>query len=255
MAVAGTFYPNDPQQLNRLLDEYFGAEVEDRQDAVAIIGPHAGLVYSGPIAGSAYNSARSAIEQAERIVLIGPSHRVGFHGVALSGYRWFESPIGALEIDQEAYDILKDMPGFTVREDAHALEHGLEVHLPFIQRVAKATAKLVPLVVGQVDDDQLAAGLDAIIDETTFVIISSDLSHFHDYETARRLDAQTSQAIQEKRPDDIDGKGACGAAAIRGYLHTAASSNLGVEIVDLRNSGDTAGGKDRVVGYGAYVFR
>ena len=256
MAVAGTFYPSDPQELGAAVDGFVAqARVEAFPDAVAAIAPHAGYVYSGPIAGSAYRSIEAPLNEVSRVVLIGPSHRVAFHGIALSGYAAFQSPLGVVPIDQPTYTRLRELPFVMVKEEAHAQEHGLEVHLPFLQRVIKSDFALVPMVVGQATPDQVAAAIEAACEgQKTFVLISSDLSHFLDYATAQAKDTQTTEAIVAADLSGIAPDGACGAAAIRGYLATQGAANQRVEVLDLRNSGDTAGGRDRVVGYGAYVF-
>ncbi|MBI3570916.1 MAG: AmmeMemoRadiSam system protein B [Gammaproteobacteria bacterium] len=253
-AVAGLFYPDDPQALRGMLADYLGAV--HAKDAVpkAIIAPHAGYIYSGPVAASAYARVKPARGRVTRVVLFGPAHRVGFHGLALSSADYFLTPLGRIAVDQEAVKKISDLPQVYVMDAAHAQEHSLEVHLPFLQEVL-GEFSLVPLVVGDAEPGEVAEVFDLLWGgPETLIVISSDLSHYHDYKTAQRLDQATSQAIEQLRIEDIRYDDACGRNPVNGLLHVARRRGLKARTVDLRNSGDTAGSHDRVVGYGAYVF-
>ena len=221
----------------------------------AVIAPHAGYVYSGPIAASACARFAPAREIIKRVVLIGPSHRVPFKGLATTSAEAFATPLGAVPVDTVAiHDLCSRLPQVCVLDEAHAHEHSLEVELPFLQ-VVLADFKIVPLAVGDANDEQVAEVIEALWggDETRFVI-SSDLSHYHDYATAQELDAATARAIEALRPQDIGGEQACGRSPVCGLLRAAQKRGLRAHSVDLRNSGDTAGSRNEVVGYGAFVF-
>ncbi len=251
-AVAGQFYPENPAELEKMVIALLNGVDNISPPAKAIIAPHAGLVYSGPIAATVYASLLADKERISRVVLLGPSHRVYLEGLALSSADYYETPLGKIEIDQDAYGSVRDLPQVSVSDAAHAQEHSLEVHLPFLQLVLDHF-KLVPIVVGEASAEEVAEVLEILWgDENTQIIISSDLSHFHDYETAKQLDLSTSKAIENLQLEAIGSQQACGCMPMRGLLQIAKNKNLKVKTLDLRNSGDTAGTKDRVVGYGAY---
>ncbi len=255
-AVAGTFYPGEPAALAAEVASYLAAASVPRERArapKAIIAPHAGYMYSGPIAGSAYACIAAMAGRVRRVVLAGPAHRVHVRGVAVPAAREFETPLGAVPLDAEAIEAARAFPFVEVSDRAHALEHSLEVHLPFLQ-AALGRFRLVPLLVGDAEPGEMAALLEALWGgEETLVVVSSDLSHYLPYESARRRDGGTARAIlgldARLVPED-----ACGAAPINGLLELARTRGLEAELVDLRNSGDTAGSHDRVVGYGAFAF-
>ncbi|HLE93658.1 MAG TPA: AmmeMemoRadiSam system protein B, partial [Sulfuricaulis sp.] len=189
-----------------------------------------------------------------RVVLLGPAHRVGFHGLALSSADYFLTPLGRVPVDQEAVEKISRLPQVHEMDAAHAQEHSLEVHLPFLQEVL-GEFNLVPLAVGDAEPGEVAEVLELLWGGSeTLIVISSDLSHYHDYKTAQKLDRATSQAIEQLRPEDIQYDHACGRNPVNGLLHMARKRGLKAKTVDLRNSGDTAGTQDRVVGYGAYIF-
>lgn len=261
-AVAGLFYPDEPQALRRAVEGYLHvAESREAPDDTraaehikAIIAPHAGYIYSAPIAAAVYARLRPLAGRVRRVVLLGPSHRVPFTGLALPDVDAFATPLGTVALDAEAMAEIVDMPQVQVLNAAHIGEHSLEVHLPFLQ-VVLGEFSLVPLVVGDAEPATVAAVLSRLWggDETLFVI-SSDLSHYHDYATAQRLDAATSKAIEQLRPQDIGYDDACGRDPVNGLLYLARERGLHAHTLDLRNSGDTAGGRGQVVGYGAYLF-
>jgi len=251
-AVSGKFYPANPAELEQMVKSLLNGVHDIPPPAKAIIAPHAGLVYSGPIAATVYASLFADKGKISRVILLGPSHRVYLKGLALSSADYYETPLGKIEIDQDAYDTVRNLPQVTVADAAHAQEHSLEVHLPFLQLVLDQF-KLVPIVVGESSPEEVAEVLDVLWgDEDTLIIISSDLSHFHDYETAQQLDLSTSKAIENLQLESIGSQQACGCMPMRGLLQIAKNKHLKVKTLDLRNSGDTAGTKDRVVGYGAY---
>lgn len=253
-AVAGLFYPDDPRELHAMVRDFLGAVHATGTVPKAIIAPHAGYIYSGPIAASAYARIQPARGRITRVVLLGPAHRVGFRGLALSSADCFQTPLGRITVDQEAVKKISALPQVHVMDAAHMQEHSLEVHLPFLQE-ALGEFSLVPLVVGDAEPNDVAEVLDTLWGgPETLIVISSDLSHYHDYETAQKQDRATSQAIEQLRPDDIEYDSACGRNPVNGLLHVARRLGLKAKTVDLRNSGDTAGDRARVVGYGAYVF-
>ena len=253
-AVAGLFYPDDPDELHRMVDRYLSEVRSDAGVPKAVIAPHAGYIYSGPVAASAYARLRPARGKISRVVLLGPAHRVGFTGLALHSAQAFTTPLGNVPIDNEAIKLVRDLPQIRVYDAAHAQEHSLEVHLPFLQETLEVF-KLVPLVVGDAEPRDVAEVLDRLWGGAeTLIVISSDLSHYHDYATAQRLDRATSRAIEDLRYEDIKYDDACGRNPINGLLYTARRRGLKGSTVDLRNSGDTAGPRHQVVGYGAYVF-
>jgi len=244
-AVAGMFYPADPDGLRRMVNEFLAAvPARDGTSPKAIIAPHAGYIYSGPIAASAYACVRP--EAIRRVVLLGPSHRVSLNGAAASSASAWHTPLGDVPVEAPA--------GFAVIDAAHTQEHCLEVQLPFLQ-VVLGEFTLIPLVVGRAAKEEIADILASLWGGAeTLIVISSDLSHYEDYETAGRMDSAASQAIVNLDPCGLDENSACGRVPIRGLLHLAKQKGMRAEQVDLRNSGDTAGSHDQVVGYGAYTF-
>lgn len=254
-AVAGLFYPADPRALRETVADFLAAAPAVATSAPkAIIVPHAGYVYSGPVAAAAYACLRPVRGRVTRVVLLGPSHRVSFDGLALTGADSYMTPLGCVPIDAEAAAKLADLPQVRVLDAAHAQEHSLEVQLPFLQEVLGEFV-LVPLVVGEATPKEVGEVLERLWGgPETLIVISSDLSHYHDYATAQTRDRATARAIEALRYEDIGYEDACGRNPVNGLLYVARRRGLHVRTVDLRNSGDTAGARDRVVGYGAYVL-
>jgi hypothetical protein len=255
-AVAGMFYPGEQTTLAR---ELLGMLDETRDAPLvpgfpkALIVPHAGYIYSGHVAAHAFALLRPAMGIVKRVVLMGPCHRVAVRGLALPEATAFETPLGRVEVDEAAVAALKGLPQVSINAATHAHEHSLEVQLPFLQQVLKGF-KVVPLVVGQATRAEVAAVLDRLWGgPETLIVISSDLSHYHPYDTARAIDRKTVQAIVGFRTD-IDHAQACGATPMTGFLETAQRRGMTPELLDARNSGDTAGGRDRVVGYASFAF-
>ena len=218
-----------------------------------LIAPHAGYIYSGPIAASAYRLLVPLKNTISRVVILGPAHRIAFRGIALSGATHFQTPLGIVALDTALLAVLEKLPYVSVIPSAHAQEHSLEVHLPFLQSIL-SEFQLVPLLVGDAEVDEVKQILEICCKDTdTLVIISTDLSHYQDYMHAKKLDDATSQAIITQNLQTLDSLHACGFRPLRGALEFARQHDLRVKKLDQRNSGDTAGSKDRVVGYGAYV--
>ncbi|MDD2737431.1 MAG: AmmeMemoRadiSam system protein B [Methylomonas lenta] len=252
-AVSGSFYPANPVTLQHMLSDFLEQADSHTRPPKAIIVPHAGYIYSGPIAASAYARLKSVRDSISRVVLIGPSHRVAFQGLAVSNADTFTTPLGSIPIDKAAIQQLQNLPFVGYLEQAHALEHSLEVHLPFLQQ-SLTDFKLVPIVAGNASPDQVSQVIDTLWGgDETLIVISSDLSHYHDYLTAQRLDRQTSDLIEQLNYQNLSSEAACGKVPVSGLLKSLQEKSLSIKTIDLRNSGDTAGDKTRVVGYGAYV--
>src|SRR5688572_23925758 len=253
-AVAGLFYPGERDSLSRTVSTLLsGAKASAPHVPKALIAPHAGYVYSGPIAANAYALLAPARDTIKRVVLLGPTHRVAVRGLALPAVSRFATPLGTVEIDAEAVARLRGLPQVVVSDEAHALEHSLEVHVPFLQTVL-ADFRLVPLAVGHANADEVAAVLDVLWGgPETLIVVSSDLSHYLGYAQAQGIDRATCEAILALRTD-IDHEHACGATPVTGLTLAAQRKGLRPELIDLRNSGDTAGDKSRVVGYASFAF-
>jgi AmmeMemoRadiSam system protein B len=254
-AVAGVFYPDDPDELRQQVHAYLSAANAGRIDTPkALIAPHAGYIYSGPVAANAYAQLGAIAERIRRVVILAPSHHVGFRGIAVSSADLFQTPLGMLEVDKMAVAQVRELPQVHPLDDAFEHEHSLEVQLPFLQEILE-DFRIVPLVVGDAEPADVEQVLEALWGgDETLIVISSDLSHYNDYETAREMDKETSEAIENLQPGDISFHQACGRIPVNGLLMAARQHQLQATTVDLRNSGDTAGSKDRVVGYGAYVL-
>ena len=250
------FYPAESRELAQSLAQMLGAAAHDAPERAvpkALIAPHAGYIYSGPIAASVYALLAPARRSITRVVLLGPTHRVAVRGLALPGCKAFATPLGTVEIDAAAVDMLRKLPQVKESPQAHALEHSLEVHVPFLQTVFEKFT-LVPLAVGNATAQEVAAVLDALWGGAeTLIVVSSDLSHYLSYGDAQAVDRATAKAILALAPD-ISHEQACGATPVTGLTQVARTRGLKPELIDLRNSGDTAGDKSRVVGYGAFAF-
>ncbi len=252
-AVAGMFYPGEADKLAHTVAALLQEAHAEGPAPAAIIAPHAGYVYSGPVAARAYARLAPLKGTVRRVVLIGPAHRLFFHGIAAPSAETFETPLGTIPVDREAIARLVAQPNVAENDAAFAGEHCLEVHLPFLQTVL-GEFSLIPLIAGQAGGKDVADLLELLwTGPDTLPVISSDLSHYHDYETARRRDADTARAIEALAGERLDYDDACGRTPIAGLLQVARARGLRAETVDLRNSGDTAGPKGEVVGYGAWV--
>jgi MEMO1 family protein len=252
-AVAGMFYPAERAILNQDIQRLLASASAGPMRPKAIIAPHAGYVYSGPVAATAYTLLEPLRQVIRRVVLLGPVHRVWVQRLALPAVNAFETPLGLVELDEAAMAELLRLPQVEVNEGAHAWEHSLEVQVPFLQTVLE-TFKLIPLAVGGASPEEVREVLDLLWGgEETLIVVSSDLSHYLPYGEARRTDQSTAQAILDLRSDLI-GEQACGAHPINGLLLAARKRRLAPHLLDLRNSGDTAGDKSQVVGYAAFAF-
>jgi AmmeMemoRadiSam system protein B len=254
-AVAGMFYPSDSVELSAevraLLED--AVPSDSARLPKALIVPHAGYVYSGPVAASAYARLAPLAGRIRRVVLLGPVHRVPVQGLALPRAAAFTTPLGEVQLDSEAMALLSGLPQVTLSDAAHAPEHSLEVHLPFLQTVL-GDFRLLPLAVGNASAEQVAGVLERVWGgEETLIVISSDLSHFLPYDVEQRVERETVEHILALHPD-LDHEQACGATPVNGLLAFAGRHALQAELLDLRNSGDTAGDKARVVGYAAIAF-
>jgi len=268
-AVAGKFYPADPGTLRQDLKQYLNdaspmsrtsTETKTKQ-IKAIIAPHAGYRYSGPVAANAYRYVQSLRGKIKRVVLIGPAHRVSVTGLATTSASAFDTPIGPVPVDLDVSSDLTHLPGVHIHDAAHAPEHGLEVHLPFLihtlrsgDTIESVGFSILPLLFGDTDRELIAEVLDPFLDEgATLIVISSDLSHYNDYDTAKKMDRQTADSILNKDIDAITPDRACGHAAIQGLLGCAIHRGLEIDEVGLRNSGDTTVSYEQVVGYGSFI--
>ncbi len=263
-AVAGMFYPGEKRELQSTVESLLrDAEAEEAAAGPggpggpapkAIVAPHAGYPFSGPLAARAYARLEGLKGTVERVVLLGPSHRVPFRGLALTGRAAYRTPLGDVPLDTEGMDRLRDLPGVQELDSAHAREHSLEVHVPFLQEVL-GDFKLLPVVCGGADAETVAAALDAVWGgPETLIVVSTDLTHFLDYDTARHWDEKTARAVEHYDPEAIGDEQACGRVPLKGLLVAAERRGLSVDRIGLCSSGDTRGPRDQVVGYGAWAF-
>lgn len=252
--VAGMFYPSDAAELEAQVKRYLDEAKTDLLSPKAMIVPHAGYIYSGQVAARAYATLLNRQQPINRVVVIGPSHRVAFEGIAMSTMDSFETPLGAIPVAQRAFAALADLSGVIADDLPHSQEHCVEVQLPFLQFVL-GQFELLPLVVGRSSAGQVAAVMELLwSDPETLFVISSDLSHYHDYQNASVRDRNTTHYIEALEGANLNSEDACGYIPMQGLLQIAQKKHLEEQTLVVRNSGDTAGSKDRVVGYGAYVF-
>lgn len=253
-SVAGMFYPADPTELGQDIQALLAQSGRTRTLPKALIAPHAGYVYSGPVAAKAYAHLRPLADRVRRVLVLAPAHRLPFRGLAVSGAARFRTPLGDVPVDRAAVAQALRFPQVRELDAAFQGEHALEVQLPFLQQTL-GEFSLVPFVVGDADGAEVAEVIEALWGgDETLIVVSSDLSHYLDYATAKTRDQATTQAIEALDPSRIGYHDACGRTPVQGLLLAARHHGLQAETVDLRNSGDTAGSKDRVVGYGAYLF-
>lgn len=259
-AVAGLFYPADGLELQSTVDDLLEQAAVDAPETLpttirAIIAPHAGYIYSGAIAAAAYRQLSDIQQQVKRVAVIGPSHRIALNGLAVPDTDYFSTPLGRIPLDKDTIAQILHHPQVCQSNLAHGQEHSLEVQLPFLQRLL-GDFLLIPIVVGETSGETVADVINELLSgsEDLLIVISSDLSHYHDYATAQSLDNRTSAAIEILQGDRIGYNDACGCNPIKGLLRVARQRGWHAHTIDLRNSGDTAGDKSRVVGYGAYIF-
>ncbi|MCX4025677.1 AmmeMemoRadiSam system protein B [Endozoicomonas sp. SM1973] len=253
-AVAGMFYPESPQDLGNTVKSLLAIDDPITMVPKVLIVPHAGYIYSGTVAAKAYHLLEPLKNTIQRVVMFGPSHRVPFTGLALPAAEAFNTPLGMINIDKIAIEQAAQLEDVQILDIAHTHEHCLEVQLPFLQTML-ASFKLIPFVVGHASAESVANVIEQFWGgPETLIVISSDLSHYHPYQEAKTIDAATTEKI--KLLDyHLHGEEACGCKPINGILLTAKRKGLEVTTLDTRNSGDTAGPKDTVVGYGAYALR
>ena len=253
-AIAGQFYTADATTLSNQLDSFLNnVPTNELQPPKAIIAPHAGYIYSGPCAAHAYASIIANADKIKRVILLGPCHRVAIQGIATTSADFWQTPLGNVPIDRGAIEILNQLPFVNENDDAHAMEHSLEIHLPFLQKTLNDFT-LIPLAVGQCSNLDIAHLLaDIWGGEETLIVVSTDLSHFHDYDTAQAMDNRTAKAIESFDWQSVGREDACGRIPMSGLLTYAKNNSMQIKRVGLCNSGDTAGDKSRVVGYGAWV--
>jgi len=260
-AVAGAFYPAQKQLLAEDIDALLQASQLNQRSSIkdagtapkAIIVPHAGYIYSGEVAAAAYARLITAHDTIKRVILLGPVHRVPVRGLALPGFEVFATPLGEVQIDYTAVTAIEHLPQVVISPEAHLPEHSLEVQLPFLQAVLD-DFKIVPLAVGDATPAEVAEVLETLWGgEETLIVVSSDLSHFFPYQTAQVMDSQTVTDILNLQ-HKLSHEQACGGTPVNGLLLAAKHHHLQPQLLDLRNSGDTAGDKDRVVGYASFAF-
>lgn len=257
-AVAGLFYPGNARELTNEITHLLREARREVQTAgkppKALIVPHAGYMYSGSTAAKAFATLDPIAESIRRVVLIGPAHRVRLRGLAISDVHFFRTPLGDIPIDRAAQRLLMSLPQVQVMDSAHWQEHSLEVQLPFLQ-VTLREFSLIPLVVGDATPNEIDEILDLLWDgPETLIVISSDLSHYHDYDTAQYIDRSTCDAVEHFQFDQIDFTQACGCLGMNALLRVARRRGMNVQTLGLCNSGDNTGDTDRVVGYGSWVF-
>ncbi len=253
-AVAGTFYPASPEHLQVMINDMLGEASFKKLSPKVLIVPHAGYIYSGPVAASAYCLLKPMRNSIKRVVLLGPSHRVAFEGLAVPTSQSFATPLGNISLDTQLINQLLELNQVHHLDDAHAAEHSLEVQLPFLKTCLEHF-KLIPIVVGDATPYAVAETIETLWgDNSTLIIISTDLSHYHSYEEACHRDEQTIKAI-EQLSSSLTGGQACGCYPLNGMLKVAQQRGMEVITLDVRNSGDTAGDKKRVVGYAACVIQ
>jgi AmmeMemoRadiSam system protein B len=253
-AVAGSFYPAGPEALRAEVAQHLdGAATVDVSFPLRIlIVPHAGYVYSGPVAATGYQMLLGS-RRIKRVIAVGPSHYVRFTGLALPGVDELETPLGRVAVDPTLVDQVTESALVADSPTAHSREHSLEVQLPFLQTVLPGVPVL-PLLTGSVDPAAGADIIEPVLDQSTLLLVSSDLSHYHDATTARHLDEATAEHIVQLDPDFIGWESACGRIGVQIAMHIARRRSYRVEVLDLRNSADTAGSPDRVVGYGTFAL-
>lgn len=253
-AVAGAFYPGRAAQLQQMIQTYLDAATPPALTGIrAVIAPHAGYVYSGPVAAFCYKLLAGQPPPA-RIILLGPAHRVWFHGVALADHDAFQTPLGELPVARAALQQLgKASDLFQSLSSAHATEHCLEVQLPFLQTIY-LPLPIVPLLFGEVNAAAVGENLDGFLEPDDLLVISSDLSHYHPYDDAQRRDRSFIDAVLRDDSDGVARGEACGQAPILALMTIARRRGWRPHLLDYRNSGDTAGDRQQVVGYAAIAY-
>jgi MEMO1 family protein len=253
-AVAGSFYPRSSKELDAAVTALLAeAHAAASDDLIGVVAPHAGYVYSGPVAATAFAAVAKASKPFIRVLLVGPPHYLPVRGIAVPSAKAFATPLGQVPVDVEAVAALLDAGHASLNDRAHAPEHSLEVELPFLQTVLESFT-VIPLLVGDAEPSQVARVVDALTDRRTLLVVSTDLSHYLDDASARARDLATAEAIEGLEYDRLGPQDACGFAALNGALKAGAEHRWRLARLDLRNSGATSGDKSRVVGYGAWAI-
>ncbi|HAZ11304.1 MAG: AmmeMemoRadiSam system protein B [Bdellovibrionales bacterium GWA2_49_15] len=252
--VAGTFYDSDPLRLKKMLLEFLdGPPVLDKKKPRMLIAPHAGYIYSGPIAASAYKLWAELGTKKQEVVILSPTHYHHLSAIVSLDADAYQTPLGNIPLNKELIAQLMSKGLIEIRPEIFEAEHALEVHLPFLQIIFN-NFSIIPLIVGQVDAASVVRILETLDDGKRLFVVSTDLSHFHSSEKARRIDYDTASFIEAYQSDQLKGDMACGFYPLRGLLDYARAHKMIVKKLDLRNSSDTAGNPDRVVGYGAFAL-
>lgn len=259
-AVAGQFYPLNPRELEATVRNYvtatpYSLDVPPRSVLPkALIVPHAGYMYSGSVAGHVYSLLQPVRKSVHRVILVGPSHYVHFEGIGITSADAFETPLGDIPIDRETNSKLLELPFVVSQDEAHGPEHSLEVQLPFLRQCLD-NFELVPLVFGRIEPAHIADALRLVWGGAeTLIVISSDLSHFLDDESCRRIDTETAQIIESLDTERLTSERACGAKGIQGLMILAREKGLHIRTLELKNSSDASGDRRRVVGYGGFYI-
>jgi len=254
-SAAGLFYPDGRRDLQTEVDRLLH---ESRNTAGppprAMIQPHAGYRYSGTVAAFGYRRLANADPPPRRVVVLGPNHTVPLESIAVSPADRWETPLGPVDIDHELRAMARELPSVGIAERPHLTEHSIEVQVPFLQRVLSPGWTLLPFVVGTVGSATVAELIDRLAAPDTLILVSTDLSHYHAYAAARRIDEATVGEIVARTVNAIGPRQACGYSPLRGLLASELVAPLTIEVLDVRNSGDTAGDHHRVVGYTSIVF-
>jgi len=253
-AVAGSFYPRGPQELEDTVESLMSqAKKSGDSGLVGVVAPHAGYMYSGPVVASAFAAVAAPERAFERVLLIGPPHFVPVRSIAAPSSSAFTTPLGEIAVDTDAIAALVEAGLVDIDDRAHAPEHSLEVELPFLQRML-GRFRLIPLLVGDASPEEVAAVISAVLDEHTLLVVSTDLSHYLDHASATAHDHASAEAIEHFDFTRLGPEHACGFAALNGALCAGRQQGWRIKRLDLRNSGDTSGDRGRVVGYGAWAF-
>ncbi|MGB9694361.1 MAG: AmmeMemoRadiSam system protein B [Caldisericaceae bacterium] len=253
-AVEGTFYPSDREELRLMLRHYIeNASLVEMQNLKGLVAPHAGYVYSGAIAGASYRQLINLdLAKLYKVIILGPSHYEYFNGASVGIFDAYKTPLGLANVSKIASLLIKE-DNFHFLLDAHIEEHSIEVQIPFLQYVLPHF-EIVPILLGEVSYTQVADVLKKYIDETTIVIASSDLSHYYPYEKATKIDKHCTSGIEKLSFAEFNKCEACGKTGIQTLLKLSLDLGWKSKVIMYANSGDTAGPKDRVVGYGSYAF-
>ncbi|MCH9769588.1 MAG: AmmeMemoRadiSam system protein B, partial [Gammaproteobacteria bacterium] len=251
--VAGMFYPAEVRVLKQIIADCLSkANTDNTTLPKVIIAPHAGYIYSGEIAANAYSILKTHADSIKRVVLLGPAHRMAFRGIAVHPADDFATPLGQVTLDTEFIKHLAVLPDVELLKRPFHNEHCLEVQLPFLQTLL-TDFKIIPVIVGDSSPENVARLLNKVWgDASTLIVISTDMSHYHPYNDANKIDKATAQAIVDLNLDLVQPDKACGSRPLKGLLKVAKHRQMQCNLLDLRNSGDTQGDKSRVVGYAAY---